>query len=150
MRKFSFGESDPTVNLIYNMMDLHIVSTSGEGFGIPTIECQAAGTLSLATDCTTSPELLEDPRLLIKRVGEVDVPEEGFVIGQLNTQRAVPSVKDMLDKMNYFYNNPEERIKLAEERRKKIVDTYNWEKVVRAWLELFENGKITEYDQEIK
>jgi glycosyltransferase involved in cell wall biosynthesis len=150
MKKFTLGENESTVNFLYNMMDLHITSTSGEGFSIPTIESQAAGTLSLATDCTTSPELLEDPRLLIKKVGLDDVPEEGYLIGQLNTQRAVPSIKDMTDKMCYFYDNEDERRKLAKIRRDKTINTYNWEKVVRAWLELFEQGKITEYDQGIK
>lgn len=44
---------------IYNMANWFILPTSGEGFGVPTIEAMACGTPPIITDCTTSGELLD-------------------------------------------------------------------------------------------
>jgi len=48
------------MNEIYNAMDLFFLSTSGEGFGIPTIEAMACGVPQVVTDYTTTKELVTD------------------------------------------------------------------------------------------
>jgi len=148
MKRFCHGEGEATVNLIYNLMDIHTIPTTGEGFGLPIIESMAAGIPNILTDCTTSRELIGKNGLLVRRVGEID--EEGYIIGQLNTKRAIPSIKDMVDKFEYLYDNEAERKRMGEMGRREVLKTYNWERVTRAWLELFEHGKVTEYSQEVK
>jgi glycosyltransferase involved in cell wall biosynthesis len=42
---------------IYSMMDVHMLASMGEGFGIPTVEAQACGTPVIVGDWTASGEL---------------------------------------------------------------------------------------------
>lgn len=46
------------MNGIYNMMDVFLLTTSGEGFGIPIIEAMACEVPVVATDYTSTPELV--------------------------------------------------------------------------------------------
>lgn len=46
------------MNMIYNAMDVFCLPSRGEGFGIPIIEAQAAGTPVIVTDYTSMPELV--------------------------------------------------------------------------------------------
>jgi len=46
------------MNGIYNMMDCFLLTTTGEGFGIPIIEAMACEVPVVATDYTTTPELV--------------------------------------------------------------------------------------------
>ena len=49
------------INEFYNLMDVFCYATGGEGFGLPGIECQAAGTPLMMTACTTCFELTNYP-----------------------------------------------------------------------------------------
>ena len=44
--------------MVYNAMDVFCLPSRGEGFGIPIIEAQAAGTPVIVTDYTSMPELV--------------------------------------------------------------------------------------------
>ena len=48
------------MNNVYNLFDCFFLSTSGEGFGIPIIEAMACEVPVVATDYTTTPELVID------------------------------------------------------------------------------------------
>lgn len=52
------GIDTETMNMIYNAMDVFCLPSRGEGFGIPIIEAQAAGTPVIVTDWTSMPELV--------------------------------------------------------------------------------------------
>lgn len=43
---------------IYNAMDVFVLPTMGEGFGLPLLEAQACGVPAFATDCSAARELL--------------------------------------------------------------------------------------------
>ena len=45
------------MNAVYNAMDVHLLVSMGEGFGIPILEAQAAGTPVIVGDWTSMPEL---------------------------------------------------------------------------------------------
>lgn len=52
------GDYSPAImNLIYNAADVFILPSAGEGFGIPVVEAQAAGTPVIVTDATAQAEL---------------------------------------------------------------------------------------------
>jgi glycosyltransferase involved in cell wall biosynthesis len=48
---------DPAMVEIYNAMDVHMLVSMGEGFGIPTLEAQACGTPVITSGWTASEEL---------------------------------------------------------------------------------------------
>ncbi|MCG3143630.1 MAG: D-inositol-3-phosphate glycosyltransferase [Gammaproteobacteria bacterium] len=51
------GIPDDYMNTVYNAMDVHLLVSMGEGFGIPLVEAQAAGTPVIVGDWTAMPEL---------------------------------------------------------------------------------------------
>ena len=51
---------------LYASMDVHLLASLGEGFGIPTLEAQACGTPVIVGDWTASPELCFSGRLIPK------------------------------------------------------------------------------------
>ncbi len=56
--EYTFGAfGDQAMNLLYNAFDVHVLASMGEGFGIPTVEAQAAGCPVIVGDWTASSEL---------------------------------------------------------------------------------------------
>jgi len=134
-----YGLHECQVNMVYNTMDIHVLPTTGEGFGLPIIESMAAGIPNIATDYTTSRELLDGHGELIRLSKEMP-----YIIGQLNTHRALPSVPDMEKKIEKLYKRPKLREQYSKVGRRFVLDHYNWEKVLRQWTELLEYGKVKE------
>jgi glycosyltransferase involved in cell wall biosynthesis len=58
---------------LYQVCDVRISTSGGEGFGIPTIEAQALGCLQAVTDSTTMPELLGENHISLVRPSTVIV-----------------------------------------------------------------------------
>lgn len=56
--KLHIGIDTETMNAIYNAMDVFCLPSRGEGFGVPIVEAQAAGTPVIVTDYTSMPELV--------------------------------------------------------------------------------------------
>jgi len=133
------GLHETQINLVYNSIDVHVLPTTGEGFGLPIIESMAAGIPNIATDYTTSRELLEGHGELISLSKEMP-----YIIGQLNTHRALPSVPDMEKKIEKLYKNPKLRERYSKDGRKFVLEHYNWEKIGRMWNELLEYGEVHE------
>jgi len=140
MKRFSLGVPEFTINLAYNTMDVHALSTTGEGFGLPIIESMAAGTPNICTDYTTAEELLGDGRgERVKLMGSFP-----YIVGQLNTHRALADKDDMVKKFEKLYKNKKLRKQYSDRGRKFVLEHYNWEKVVRMWNELLEFGTVYE------
>ena len=77
------------MNNVYNIMDCFFLSTSGEGFGIPTIEAMACEVPIVITDYTTSEELVKrhNAGLCIRLAGveDVETPLEPLTIKYENS-----------------------------------------------------------------
>ena len=132
---------------VYGMMDVFLLTTSGEGFGIPLIEAEACGVPVLATDYTTTRELVIEPYagLGINLVGttEEENPNvhceeviDGTLTGSWAVERGICSIKDAVKKLDYLFKNPEERIKMGKNGINNVRVNYNWEVVGKQWLEL--------------
>lgn len=123
-----FSEKD--LNEVYNLMDVHTLHTSGEGFGVPTIESQFAGVPSVTTNYTTCKELVLDSECGLG----VDYDE---VIGQCYVMRAVPDKIDFVKKLNLVYSDRNLLKKFAANCRPNALAKYDFEKVVYpAWVKL--------------
>ena len=121
---------------VYNAMDVHFLTTSGEGFGIPFIEAMACGVPNVATDYTTTKELITDwnAGLGIPLVGEENIrpyPSEqifdGTLTGTYDVDRGMCSIKKAAELLQYMYDNPKERIKMGQNGRKAVFAEYDWE-----------------------
>lgn len=110
---------------VYNIMDVFFLSTSGEGFGVPTLEAMSCGVPVLVTDYTTSDELIKQDG----QSGEgVKVAEE--ILGSYNVPRAIMSTDDAAEKLNKLYINPELREKYGKAGREKALKFYDYERIV--------------------
>ena len=54
---YVLGYPETAMNTLYNCMDVHLLVSMGEGFGMPQLEAQAAGVPVICGDWTTMPEL---------------------------------------------------------------------------------------------
>ena len=130
---------------LYNLFDVHFLSTSGEGFGIPTIEAMACEVPILQTDYTTTKEIVTDngAGLGIKMLGETEplYPAERMseqIVGTWNVERGLCEIKDAAEKLKYLMDSPEERMKMGTNGRKAVLKYYDWNKVYPLWKKKFE------------
>lgn len=123
----AFGVPDHLLVEIYNLFDLFVLPTMGEGFGLPVLEAQACEVPVLVTDYSACTELVQDKSQLIK-VKDYIVLEEGV-------EHAIVDIDDLVDKMNFFYSHQ----KLARTYGKKgreFARTMRWERVLPRFDEL--------------
>lgn len=120
---------------VYNVMDVFFLSTSGEGFGVPTIECQACGVPPVITDYTTTQELVLDNG----KSGEA-VPVSAEITGTWNVDRGIMDIFKGADALEKMYNNSKLRETYSKRGIEKIRKYYDWDTVVfPKWQLLFDN-----------
>lgn len=120
------GINDSYMNAVYNAMDVHLLVSSGEGFGIPLIEAQAASTPVIVGDWTSMSELCFSGWKVPKNASE-------RVWTQMNTYQYLPHVGAIYDCLEAAYRmrgNQEYR-----DRAVKGVARYAVDKIVeKYWL----------------
>lgn len=118
------------MNEVYNLMDVFILSTSGEGFGIPLIDAMASGIPVLGTDYTTTDEIV-----IQNKAGEgIGISAE--IMGSWQVNRGITDIKDTAAQMIKFYNDENLRKEYGKNGRKAAVDIYSWDKIIPQWNNL--------------
>lgn len=131
--RFNEGISVKELNEYYNTLDCHLLSTSGEGFGIPTVEAMSCGIPSCTTDYTTTKELVLDHGAGLG----MEVATE--ITGSWNVDRAIPSVKGVTDTLETLYADPQLRERFGKNGRKAVLEFYDYDTVVLPlWEKLME------------
>jgi glycosyltransferase involved in cell wall biosynthesis len=147
------GFSESQLNEIYNLMDVFLLTTSGEGFGIPIIEAMSCQIPVLATDYTTTPELVIENKsglgINLSGVETIDMYKEnlsmqeydqlvlnGTITGTWEVERGICSMSDGVEKLIYLYKNPEEREKMGKNGRKAVLEKYDYSIVSKQWSDL--------------
>lgn len=111
----------------YRAADLHLLASSGEGFGLPTLQAAAAGAVPMAGDYSASRELVTGH-------GEaIDIAE--WSENEFGIRRALIDIDDAVGKMTMLYDD---RHLLAERSRQSahFALAYDWGKVLDQWDEL--------------
>ena len=121
------------MNEVYNACDTFLLTTSGEGFGIPIIEAMACEVPVVATDYTTTQELLIED-------GECGLPIKlaTTLTGSWNVERGVADDDDCVKQLERLYNDKELRERLGKTGREKVEKFYTWDKVGKQWNDLVE------------
>jgi len=116
------------MNQVYNVMDIFFLSTSGEGFGVPTLEAMACGVPVVVTDYTTTQELLMEH-------GQCGLPVkcESEVMGSWTVDRGLMDEAHGAECLNKLYHSPEMRDKFGEVGRAKVLNHYTWDIVSGMW-----------------
>lgn len=141
------------MNDVYNLMDVFLLSTSGEGFGIPIIEAMACEVPVLATDYTTTQELVKDTcaglGILLSGCNEIDWSRldtkeadflclDGTMTGSWEVERGLCSIDDGVKKLEFMYANPKELKLMGMMGRRAVLQTYDFNKVGEAWEKILE------------
>lgn len=153
---YTKGFTYKDMNEIYNLFDVYFSSTSGEGFGVCTIEAMSCGIPVVITNYTTSEELvgIHNAGLLVNLVGTEDVrlkgntiqnyehqTANGALMGSWGVERGIMDVKDAANKLRLMYDNPDNRIIYGEQGRKAAEKHYSWKVVADQWDKLLKEIK---------
>lgn len=119
------------MNEVYNVMDVFYLTTSGEGFGVPIIEAMACGVPVVATDYTTTPELIIED-------GVCGIPAKiaAELTGSWNVERAIMDDQAGCDALTTLYNDAKLREDLGKVGVEKANKYYNWKAVGEDWNKL--------------
>jgi len=150
---------------LYNCMDVFILPTGGEGFGIPTLEAMSCGIPVCVTNYTTGWELVksEDPEyedIPMFPLGggqsdpmpngrdelkEEDICERGILLpykdmwwdtpARAAPQRALASENAIAQAIEYYYDNPDKKFEAGNAARKHVLNHYSWEVVGKRWVD---------------
>ena len=134
--------------LLYNLAAVHVLSTGGEGFGIPTVEAMACGKPSIITDYTTSYELVgaDDKGELLPQPEQRGtlVPPSNLYMENCGVRKAWVDIDAFSAAMENYYKNPELIDVQSKACRKWATKHYSWKVVEKMWIELFDkvNNKV--------
>lgn len=118
---------------IYNLMDVFLLTTSGEGWGVPTTEAMSCAVPVVITDYTTTKEMVveHEAGLAIRLAAEVT--------GSWLVDRAVIDIEHGVEQLNRLYGDDALRLKLGSNGRKAVIEHYDWDKVIVQWNNLLES-----------
>lgn len=113
---------------LYNCFDVFLLTTSGEGWGVPTSESLACGIPAVVTDYTTTQELLVEN-------GECGIPVPIIceLTGSWTVERGVMDDVKCAEALDKLYYDPELRKHYGEVGRSKMQKYYSWDVVIPAW-----------------
>ena len=146
------GFPQDKMNEVYNMMDCFLLTTSGEGFGIPIIEAMACEIPVVATNYTTTEELVieHNAGLGIDLSGAGDKTFfnqdaknydnevlDGTITGSWEVERGICSIKDACEKVNFIYKNPVIARQMGKNGRRAVEEKYDFELVGKQFEQLF-------------
>jgi glycosyltransferase involved in cell wall biosynthesis len=127
--------NEAELNDIYNAMDVFLYGTGGEGFGLPAIECQAAGIPLLMTDTTTALDLCRDENKIpvLKDVYGRDCKS----IGTNGVWFVMPDDVKMAEMLEREYQKWKVG-KIDRKEPREFALKYEWDNIAGLWIKLFE------------
>ena len=134
------GIQPENLNDVYNLMDLFVYATGGEGFGLPGIECQSAGVPIIMSNNTTGPELAGETGELIEMLRD----KYGRIVGSIGTngvENLVPDdnhIQILLEKYYKDWKGDKSTLKEMSKKSRELALTYSWDIIAKKWIDLFE------------
>jgi len=145
------GFPQSEMNNVYNLMDCFLLTTSGEGFGVPIIEAMSCEVPVVATDYTTTPELVvkNNAGLGIKLSGveELDLFAlksqdydkacfNATQLGSWEVDRGLCDIENCAKQVKYLYDNPNEAMLMGVNGRNAVLAKYDVPVVMKQWDEV--------------
>jgi glycosyltransferase involved in cell wall biosynthesis len=145
------GYPREVLNLLYNASDVVISTTLGEGFGLAWLEAMAAKVPIIMPANTMLPEFITEETGWLCKSGSS--PSLWTVIQFDNeVSRPLTDVDDLVKILVEMYNNPEERLRRAENAHKWVTTQMDWQKhIAPMWVKLFDEAaaETTKADKEV-
>ena len=127
---YELGLNESQMAERYNAFDVTLMTTAGEGFGLPIIESQACGTPVITNDFTTGRELNAHPELVIK--------PGRLLVDALIANQAMTDIEKAVEAVELVYNKGSESFK---DKCVKFTDNYTWDIVAKQWEKFFNEIK---------
>ena len=130
----------PILNMVYNISDVIISTTVGEGWGLSWIEAMATKTpIIMPRNTAIAENITEDRGYLVDSGTNPNLftilPHDNEVI------RPLVDVEDLVAKMLHVYNNRDEAKKKAEAAYAWVCTRMDWQNsVVPQWVDLFDEA----------
>ena len=125
------------MNAQYNIADVFFLTSSGEGFGVPTIEAQMTGLPVLVPNNTTGPEFTVPGGVEENRTGECIDIAINMIQGDCGVKRAMISPQAAANKLDKFYQSwKRDKVmlgKYGENGRRNAVAKYHYQIVIDKW-----------------
>ena len=118
-----FGLSREELAMLYGIADVHVLSTGGEGFGIPTAEAMACGVPVMLPDNSTGPELVgenSERGWLVPCATNIVGPKWGINLKLVDEAALADAIQEA-------YDNPSLVKERGENARKWAVENLDWE-----------------------
>lgn len=114
------------LNLVYNLMDVHLYPTGGEGFGLTIAESMSAGIPNCVTNYTTGPEFLTGPKGRMR--GELLPIKEWVTLRK--AKRPWVDIDKSVEILNRLYEDEQLR-KTYSCRSRQWAKTIDWDKKIK-------------------
>lgn len=137
----SQGYPVETLNMVYSSVQLVVSTTTGEGWGLSSVEAMACKTPVLFPRNTSLVEIIgenEERGYLCKSGADLD---HLACFGKFdnNVLRSLTDVNDMASKMEYVYSHRAEAEEKAERAYREVVE---WKDVAKEWIGVFEKAEV--------
>ena len=132
------GMSTPDLADLYKACDVHILSTGGEGFGIPTAEAFASGLPAILPGNSTGPELIGSSELGEGERGWLAGLDSKIVGAQWGVEMGLVSIKHLTDMMAEACDK-KKRTQLGKQARKWAESNLDWDNIAVEFEELFKS-----------
>jgi glycosyltransferase involved in cell wall biosynthesis len=109
---------------LYQAADVHLLSSYGEGFGLPTLQAAATGVVPLASDYTASREL-------VLGHGEA-ISVRHFVQDQYGMRCALVDIDDAVNKLQRLYWD-RSLLETKSKACRRFAEAYDWKRIVSRW-----------------
>lgn len=108
----------------YQAADVHLLASSGEGFGLPTLQAAAAGAVPMASAYSASLELVQGHGEAIK--------VEDWSETEFGIRRVLIDVEDAAQKLVRYYDD-REFLRERSARSRDFALGYGWNEVIDMW-----------------
>jgi len=132
---------EQTMRKLYCSMDIHALSTGGEGFGIPTVEAMSCGIPNITTAYCTGKEFLMEKNADDKLVNERGIAVPYIDIDHHHTGGvwAKIDVPKMAEAFMLLRKNEDMAKQMGMKSRKFVVENYDFEIIKKQWKELYKD-----------
>jgi len=146
------GFPDKEMVNIYNLMDCFLLTTSGEGFGIPIIEAMACEVPVVATRYTTTEELVEKNKagygISLAGCESINLFDlhsrdydnkvvNGTMTGSWEVERGICDIEDAMQMVSNLYSSPKLCKEMGKNGRAAVMKKYDFQNIVApAWEKL--------------
>jgi glycosyltransferase involved in cell wall biosynthesis len=129
------GEGLPLAELAkyYQAADVHLLASSGEGFGLPTLQAAAAGAVPMACAYSASQELTEGH-------GEPLAIAE-WTENEFGIRRALIDIKQTASTLALYYKD-RELLGERSRRSRRFAESFGWNSILNQWDVLLRSVKL--------